>query len=63
MSRAFDELLWVFLPQWLYRKLPDHCEVCAGARGGVRGNENVVEVDGKRLVMCDYCSADRLGGA
>ena len=35
-------------------KLRDNCEVCHGERGGVRGNENVI--DGK--VMCDYCSSD-----
>ncbi|KKM82798.1 hypothetical protein LCGC14_1315960 [marine sediment metagenome] len=33
---------------------PDNCEICKGQRGGVRGNENIV--DGKR--MCDYCSVD-----
>ncbi|AXQ68451.1 hypothetical protein HOT99_gp166 [Caulobacter phage CcrBL10] len=32
----------------------DGCEVCNGARGGVPGNENVV--DGK--VVCDYCHVD-----
>jgi len=35
---------------------PDHCEVCKGEKGGVRGNENYV--DGK--VMCDYCSLAQL---
>lgn len=41
-------------------KYPDNCEVCHGANGGVRGNEQLV--DGK--VMCDYCHAEyrRLGG-
>ncbi|ARB14473.1 hypothetical protein Ccr5_gp253 [Caulobacter phage Ccr5] len=34
----------------------DDCEVCHGARGGVRGNENIV--DGK--VVCDYCTIDIL---
>ncbi len=33
----------------------DNCSVCRGARGGVRGNENVV--DGR--VVCDDCSVDR----
>lgn len=32
---------------------PDDCEVCDGARGGVKGNENII--DGKRV--CDYCDA------
>ncbi len=35
----------------------DNCEICKGAKGGVLGNENIVE--GK--VMCDYCSADYHG--
>jgi hypothetical protein len=30
----------------------DNCENCGGTRGGVRGNENLV--NGKR--MCDYCT-------
>lgn len=37
-------------PDWF----PDNCEICNGIKGGVRGNENVV--DG--IVMCDYCSVD-----
>lgn len=32
----------------------DRCEACSGERGGVPGNENIV--DGK--VLCDYCHAD-----
>lgn len=32
----------------------DNCEVCHGAKGGVRGNEN--RINGK--VVCDYCHAD-----
>lgn len=32
----------------------DNCEVCGGERGGVKGNENVI--DG--VVTCDYCTAD-----
>lgn len=31
----------------------DNCRVCGGYRGGVPGNENVIE----SLVVCDYCSA------
>jgi predicted CXXCH cytochrome family protein len=34
----------------------DNCENCHGTRGGVRGNENIV--DGK--VLCDYCHADTM---
>lgn len=35
----------------------DDCSVCQGARGGVKGNENV-RADGS--LICDYCSADEL---
>ena len=41
---------------WRKRRPPDHCEVCHGDRGGVRGNENVVGGQ----VICDYCHADKL---
>jgi uncharacterized small protein (DUF1192 family) len=34
----------------------DNCSLCHGARGGVRGNENIV--DG--VVMCDYCHAEKI---
>jgi hypothetical protein len=34
----------------------DECSRCNGVRGGVKGNENVV--DG--VVLCDYCHADDL---
>jgi len=30
----------------------DNCEICKGAKGGIKGNENIV--DG--IVMCDYCT-------
>lgn len=53
-----DQILWWVLPESLYRKLRDHCEICGGTRGGVRGNENVVQSGAERVVMCDYCSVD-----
>lgn len=31
----------------------DNCQMCLGAKGGVKGNENVVS----GVVMCDHCSA------
>jgi|GEM_PF-5424251 len=34
----------------------DTCQICQGAKGGVPGNENVV--DG--VVVCDYCHAEQL---
>lgn len=33
---------------------PDNCEVCKGAKGGIRGNELII--NGR--VVCDYCHAD-----
>ncbi|KKN71258.1 hypothetical protein LCGC14_0423010 [marine sediment metagenome] len=38
------------------RKQLDNCEVCKGVKGGVRGNENII--DG--VVMCDYCHAEQM---
>lgn len=37
---------------------PDDCEICLGAKGGVKGNENII--DG--IKMCDYCHSERLDG-
>jgi len=39
---------------YMKQMFPDNCKVCKGQRGGVRGNENIM--DGKK--MCDYCSVD-----
>ena len=36
-----------------YMTVLDNCEECEGMRGGVKGNENVI--DG--VVTCDYCHA------
>jgi hypothetical protein len=36
----------------IFAREKDNCEACKGERGGVKGNENVV--DG--IVLCDYCS-------
>jgi hypothetical protein len=33
----------------------DNCRICGGYRGGLLGNENVIE----GLVVCDYCTARR----
>jgi hypothetical protein len=41
-----------FVRHWM--TLRDNCEVCHGAKGGVRGNEN--RIGG--LVACDYCHSD-----
>ncbi len=37
-------------------KYPDNCVICKGTKGGVCGNENII--DGK--VMCDYCHAEAM---
>lgn len=36
--------------------MPDKCEFCKGAKGGVLGNENILE----GRVLCDYCHAARI---
>jgi hypothetical protein len=41
-----------FVRHWM--TLSDNCEICLGAKGGVRGNENVIG----GIVACDYCHAD-----
>ena len=52
---AAGNLSWKFKPMkligWIWRLLPDKCEMPGCCRQGVRGNENIVA--GK--VMCDYC--------
>lgn len=45
--------------EWLWSFLSDRCEVCHGQNGGVRGNENILIVDGREVVACDYCHAAR----
>lgn len=38
---------------WTWQPTKDDCEICKGASGGVKGNENIIEGQ----VVCDYCSA------
>jgi len=33
----------------------DKCQLCRGKRSGVPGNENVVQLAGLDVVVCDYC--------
>jgi hypothetical protein len=41
---------------FLWRQLPDRCEMPGCTRRGVRGNENIMVVIGdKRRMMCDEC--------
>lgn len=35
-----------------YEYKPDNCQICLGAKGGMLGNENVIE----GVVVCDYCT-------
>lgn len=37
---------------WTWQRSKDDCSVCKGEKGGVKGNENII--DGK--LICDYCS-------
>jgi len=54
MNIYYRFLAWLSL--WAWGQIPDECEKCHGKRGGVRGNENVI--DGH--VVCDYCSAESI---
>ena len=49
-----DYITWI-LDEKNIREI-NSCEFCNGERGGVKGNENVV--DGK--LMCDYCHSDKI---
>ncbi len=42
---------WLMSIYWRIRHPRDRCTACHGKKGGVWGNENVV--DGK--LLCDYC--------
>ena len=34
----------------------DKCQICHGNKGGVPGNENIEN----GVILCDYCSAERM---
>lgn len=53
-ARLTRELKWE--REMRIRLAPDKCSICHGSKGGVPGNENIV--DG--VVMCDYCHAERM---
>ena len=53
-DRPPDQCLFFIIDVMLDQK--DACERCHGARGGIPGNENIV--DG--VTLCDYCHADDL---
>jgi hypothetical protein len=44
-------LLYRLVPRFIWRLLPDKCQVEGCCRQGVRGNEN--RIDGR--IVCDYC--------
>jgi hypothetical protein len=46
--------MWSRIATRLWRMLPDKCTVCGGKRGGVRGNENIIDGEAR----CDYCHVD-----
>lgn len=37
-------------------QVPDRCQTCHGKRGGMLGNENIIN----GAMMCDYCTSDWL---
>lgn len=43
--------------EWFWSLLPDKCEMRDCERHGVRGNENIVHVNGMATTVCDYCHA------
>ena len=49
--------------QWVWKWLPDNCEVRDCCRKGMRGNENIIYpfkdddlLKDFYIIMCDYCS-------
>ena len=43
-------------PRWARPLLRDKCDHCHGQKGGYRGNENIVFVEGVRRILCDHCT-------
>lgn len=41
----------------LYSLAPDNCQRCHGEKGGMLGNENIINGE----VLCDYCTSETLG--
>lgn len=56
VKELWRQICWFVLPESWYRKIRDDCEVCQGRHRGVWGNENVIDVNGTAVVMCDTCS-------
>lgn len=48
-TRAFHDY-WVARKDDFPQK-PDNCQICRGEKGGVKGNENVINGQ----IVCDYC--------
>jgi hypothetical protein len=44
------------LLEFLWRQLPDRCEMPHCTRRGIRGNENRMEIAGKMRTICDECT-------
>lgn len=38
----------------------DKCEICKGQKGGTPGNENIITINNKPVIMCDYCHAEHM---
>jgi hypothetical protein len=56
MRHSINEPIRRVLQEMKEDRERDNCEICGGEKGGVPGNENIV--DGVR--MCDYCHATLL---
>jgi hypothetical protein len=46
--------------QFLWRLLPDRCQMPGCTRHGVRGNENILPINGKWRLVCDECTTIHL---
>lgn len=56
-SRARRTLFWSAYFEAIRPR--DRCELCAGKRGGQRGNENLIVVEGEIVIACNKCASDR----
>ena len=46
--------------QFLWRLLPDRCQMPHCTRRGVRGNENRIVISGRMRTICDECTVIEL---
>lgn len=48
--------------EWLWSFLPDQCEIEGCCRNGVRGHENIVYIEGRPRLVCDFCHTKLAAG-